>query len=98
MTSRNRVRRRLVQRRSAREAWMDRNRQQGAISLREIDRKRVRLLVVPRAVNDVAVDGGAVNACGGSDADFAARRDAKEPWQLGAALTLSWSWVSVTWS
>ena len=36
MTSRNRVRRRLVQRRSAREAWMDRNRQQGAISLREI--------------------------------------------------------------
>ena len=36
MTSRNRVRRRQVRRRSARDAWMDRSRQQGAISLREI--------------------------------------------------------------
>ena len=36
MTSRNRVRRRQVRRRSARFAWMDRSRQQGAISLREI--------------------------------------------------------------
>ena len=36
MTSRNRVRRRQVRRRSARDAWMDRSRQQGTISLREI--------------------------------------------------------------
>ena len=55
MTSRNRVRRRQVRRRSARDAWMDRSRQQGAISVLEIAISLLEIVVRRRSALDAGM-------------------------------------------